>query len=61
LTLYFKKKQEEWQVVFIITAVVYLVGALAFIILGQAETQEWAKKQEVKSVDDSEEMHPLKA
>jgi hypothetical protein len=29
-------------VVFIITAVVYVIGALGFIILGQGETQEWA-------------------
>ena len=61
LNLNKKKKQEEWQKVFLITAVVYLVGALAFIVLGQGETQEWAKKQEVKPADDCEEMSPLKA
>lgn len=42
--------------VFIVTAVVYLVGALAFIILGQGETQEWAKKQVFETNPTSEEL-----
>jgi hypothetical protein len=45
--------------VFLITAVVYLVGGLAFIIFGQGETQKWAKQKE-KRTENSEELYPLK-
>jgi hypothetical protein len=55
----FKKKQEEWQKVFLITAVVYLVEALVFIIFGQGETQKCSKQKE-KRTENSEELYPLK-
>ena len=44
---------------FIITAIVYLIGALAFIVLGQGETQEWAKKRDIKTNSISEELSML--
>jgi ACS family sodium-dependent inorganic phosphate cotransporter len=47
-----KQKQEEWQLVFFITAAVYLSGAIAFLILGSGETQPWAKKKIVKDVEE---------
>lgn len=53
-----KQLQSEWQIVFFITAGVYLVGAIAFILLGSGETEEWAKKKATKNPD--EENIPLK-
>jgi hypothetical protein len=37
----FKRKAEEWQIVFLITAGVYLVGAIVFLIFGSANLQTW--------------------
>lgn len=39
------QKQSEWQFVFLITAVVYVVGALGFLIMGSGELQPWAAKK----------------
>lgn len=50
--------QSEWRLVFIITAVVYLVGAIGYLILGSGELEEWAKKK--PSRQDAEESIPLK-
>jgi hypothetical protein len=41
--------------VFIITAIVYAVGALGFVLLGKGETQEWAvtSKQALQIKEDA--------
>ncbi|KAK7475888.1 hypothetical protein BaRGS_00032856 [Batillaria attramentaria] len=33
----------QWRIFFFITAGIYLLGALVFLLLGQGEEQEWAK------------------
>ncbi len=40
---------------FIITAIVYAVGALGFVLLGKGETQEWAvtSKQALQIKEDA--------
>ena len=50
--------QEEWKVVFWITAAVYIVGGLLCIILLEGETQPWAvcKLQEKLSLEKIEEV-----
>lgn len=52
------QKQEEWRIVFFITAVVYFVGGLGYILLGSGELEEWAVKKQTRN--DAEEMVPLK-
>mgnify|MGYP001810686085 CR=1 FL=1 len=37
-----KQTQEEWRIVFIITAVVYMIGAVALFLLTSASIQPWA-------------------
>lgn len=49
---------------FIITAVVYLVGMTAFILIGSGETQDWAKNNNDNAKEaaalNEEELKPLK-
>lgn len=50
---------------FIITAVVYLVGMTAFILIGSGETQDWAKNNDnndnaKEAALNEEELKPLK-
>ena len=40
------QKQEEWRIVFLITAGIYLVGAVMLFILGSVTLEEWAEKHE---------------
>lgn len=40
-----KKKQEEWRIVFIITAVIYLLGGIILLIFSEARIQPWAVKK----------------
>jgi hypothetical protein len=45
----FKQTQHEWQIVFLISALIYLIGALVFIFFGNSNLQKWAyidQKQE---------------
>lgn len=44
--------QKEWQIVFLISAVVYLVGFLVYTVLGDAELEHWAQ---IKKKDQEEE------
>ena len=48
ILLYLKKTQAEWRIVFSVTAVMYLIGALAFLIFADCNIQPWAmeKKKE---------------
>lgn len=52
------QKQEEWRIVFFITAGVYLIGAIVLLILSSGEVESWACKK--KSVDHGEESIPLR-
>lgn len=38
-------RQSEWSLVFYITAGIYVIGAIAYIILGSAEKQPWAEEK----------------
>ena len=55
---FMQQRQEEWQLVFFITAAVYIVGALGFIVLGSGELEPWAKKQP-NATKNEEELTPL--
>ena len=48
----FKQKQEEWRIVFFITAAVYAMGAIGFLILGSADIQTWATKKTSEEVEE---------
>lgn len=45
--------QSEWRLVFFITAGVYLVGALVYLVIGTGELQSWAQLDK-KSVEEKE-------
>lgn len=36
-----QQNRSEWQIVFIIAAVIFFVGNLIFVLFGSAETQPW--------------------
>ena len=57
--LIFKQKQEEWRIVFIITAVIYLIGAIILLIFTKGTVEPWAVKSKA-SQKDHEESLPLK-
>lgn len=52
------KTQEEWRNVFILTAIVYFIGALSFLVFASAETQSWAKEKNTEK--ETIECEPLK-
>ncbi len=60
-TLLFQGLQSEWRVVFFITIVVYVIGAIGYIILGKAETESYAqsKSQTEAAAGKPEENLPL--
>lgn len=41
-----QKTPKEWQVAFYIAAVIYVLGAIFFLIFSDGEVQEWAKDEE---------------
>jgi hypothetical protein len=50
------KTPEEWQLVFFVTAIIYLGGAIFYGITASGERQEWSKMEtyeesKVKSFD----------
>jgi hypothetical protein len=53
-----KQKQEEWRIVFIITACVYLIGAIVLFIFTSGKVEPWATKK--KAFQNPEESLPLK-
>ncbi|CAF1023860.1 unnamed protein product [Brachionus calyciflorus] len=40
------KKTEEWKIVFLISLIVYVLGAVVFIVFAGGKTEEWAKNSE---------------
>jgi len=40
--LILKQTQHEWQIVFLISGLIYLIGALVFIFFGDSNLQKWA-------------------
>ena len=52
--LYFKGSLHEWRIVFIVTASIYLIGAIPYIIFAKGEVQQWAAANK-KSNDELEE------
>lgn len=53
--------QSEWRIVFIITIIIYVIGAIGYCILGKAETEAYAqtKSETVDEVGQVEENMPL--
>ena len=39
----FQQTQAQWQIVFYISAVIYVVGTVFFILFAQGEVQDWVK------------------
>ena len=52
---FLKKTQKEWQVVFIITSVIYLIGFVVYTLFSESETQPWALNNVAKKDEDAEE------
>lgn len=44
---------DEWQYVFGIGALVYIIPAIIFIIFGSGEVQEWNNKKQTKDETES--------
>jgi hypothetical protein len=40
--IFLKKTQKEWQIVFIICAIIYFVGGVVYIVFCVSEIQPWA-------------------
>lgn len=64
----FQKKTKEWRIAFYIAAVVYCVGAVAYIILAKGEVQEWAdinhkqgQKTELHEIQEEDQEHDEKS
>ncbi|XP_076093168.1 sialin-like isoform X1 [Mytilus galloprovincialis] len=62
------KKPKEWRIAFYIAAVVYCVGAVAYIILAKGEVQEWAdinhkqgQKTELHEIQEEDQEHDEKS
>lgn len=53
------KTQEEWRNVFILTAIVYCLGALSFLLFADCRIQPWAMDQTQKK-EENFEIEPLK-
>lgn len=43
---------DEWQYIFMIGAVVYILPALLFILFGSGEIQHWNEGHQSKKADD---------
>ena len=41
-TDFLKQTQKEWQIVFIVAAGIYFIGAVVFAIFGNSNLQTWA-------------------
>ena len=48
----FQQTQAEWQIVFYITAVISLSGAIVYLVLGSGELQPWAASDEMEKEED---------
>ena len=49
--VYSQNSRSEWQVVWFIIAAAFLLGAVVFVLLGQASLQPWAQGSEVKEIN----------
>ena len=43
---------------FVITMIIYAIGAVTFLIFGDCEIQSWAKNQNLKSENENENKSP---
>ena len=50
-----KELQSEWRVVFYISAGVFFLGGIVFVIFGSSELEEWAKIEDDKTKQEEEE------
>jgi hypothetical protein len=58
---YKKQTQKEWQVVFIICAVIYVVGGIIDMLCLTAELQPWAKLKPEEAVKEQCELKAAEA
>lgn len=54
--LNFQTKREEWQIVFIISAVIFIVGNTVYIIFGSTKLQEWNDPDFLTKADTEKEL-----
>lgn len=62
INLFYSNLQQtygQWQIVFAILAVIYLVGSTAYLFMGSGELQSWNTPPERKSDQDTEQGVPL--
>jgi dipeptide/tripeptide permease len=52
--------QEEWQKVFIVTAVVYLIGAIVYVVLCKGDLEPWANVNKKSNTVEDGEDEPLR-
>lgn len=55
--VFFQSNRDQWQIVFIISAVIFIVGNTVYIIFGSTQTQAWNDPNYL-SKDDSEKQTP---
>jgi len=41
-----KKRTDEWQFVFMTSALIYFIGAAVYLFLAEVDTNEWKKEDE---------------
>lgn len=57
----FQQTYGQWQIVFGILAATYILGSLAFLVMGSGELQRWNSPPErIRTIQDTEEAVPLK-
>jgi hypothetical protein len=56
--IHLKGTQKEWQIVFIIVVVIYVIGGVAWCLLCDGNTQPWAKHTDGETTD--EELEAIK-
>jgi hypothetical protein len=59
LLKHFQRIQSEWRVVFLLTALVYLVGALVFAIFADCEEQKWSNSQCRRAAEDDQKVQEI--
>ena len=48
---FFKQTQQEWQIIFIITSIIYLIGFVAYSLFSESDTQKWAIEKSASQVE----------
>ena len=48
---FFKQTQQEWQIIFIITSIIYLIGFVVYSLFSESDTQKWAIEKSASQVE----------